>query len=86
MSDDGSFGERVAGRYDQSSSEMFDPAVIDPAVEFLAERAHGGRIRTLTGTGGSPAAAARGLEVHGIELSRAMAARLYRSLVPLSST
>ena len=33
------FGERVAGRYDESSPEMFDPAVVDPAVDFLVEHA-----------------------------------------------
>jgi SAM-dependent methyltransferase len=78
MSDDGYFGERIAERYDESSAEMFDPAVVDPVVEFLAERAHGGRILELgVGTGRiALPLAARGLEVHGIELSRAMAAKL----------
>lgn len=78
MSGDGYFGEQVAERYDQSSAEMFDPAVVDPVVDFLAERAHGGRILELgVGTGRiALPLAARGLRVHGIELSRAMAARL----------
>jgi hypothetical protein len=40
---DGYFDERVAARYDESSSDMFDPAVVDPAVDFLAEL---GRRRT----------------------------------------
>jgi hypothetical protein len=30
--DDGYFDERVAARYDESSAEMFDPAVVDPVV------------------------------------------------------
>jgi hypothetical protein len=33
--DDGHFVERVAARYDESSPEMFSPAVVDPAVDFL---------------------------------------------------
>lgn len=78
MSDDGYFGERIAARYDRSSGEMFEPAVVDPVVEFLAELAHSGRILELgIGTGRiALPLAARGLEVHGIELSRAMVARL----------
>lgn len=35
--DDGYFGEDVAARYDLS--DMFDPAVVDPVVDFLVERA-----------------------------------------------
>lgn len=78
MNEDGYFDERVAGRYDETSAEMFDPAVVDPVVEFLVERAHGGRILELgIGTGRiALPLAARDLEVHGIELSRAMVARL----------
>jgi hypothetical protein len=30
------FDEPVAARYDASSAAMFDPAVVDPAVDFLA--------------------------------------------------
>ena len=41
--DDGYFDERVAARYDESSAEMFDPAVIDPAVDYLARLAGDGR-------------------------------------------
>jgi hypothetical protein len=29
---DGYFDERVAARYDESSADMFDPAVVDPTV------------------------------------------------------
>ncbi len=30
------FGEPVAARYDESSADMFEPAVVDPVVDFLA--------------------------------------------------
>jgi SAM-dependent methyltransferase len=72
------FGEEVAARYDASSAEMFDPAVVDPAVDFLAALAGGGRALELgIGTGRiALPLAARGIDVHGIELSEAMATRL----------
>jgi SAM-dependent methyltransferase len=76
--DDGWFGEHVAATYDESSGEMFDPAVVDPVVDFLAELAGDGRALELgIGTGRiAIPLAARGVEVHGIELSRAMTERL----------
>jgi SAM-dependent methyltransferase len=76
--DDGHFNERVAARYDETSAEMFDPAAIDPAVEVLAELAGDGRALELgIGTGRiALPLAQRGVPVHGIELSKAMAARL----------
>lgn len=78
--DDGYFGERVAARYDESAelSGMFDPAVVDPVVDFLAALAGEGRALELgIGTGRiALPLARRGVPVHGIELSRAMAARL----------
>ena len=76
--DDGYFGERVAARYDESSAEMFDPEVVDPVVELLVELAGGGRALELgIGTGRiAVPLAQRGVQVHGIELSNAMAARL----------
>jgi SAM-dependent methyltransferase len=76
--DDGYFDERVAARYDESSAEMFDPAVVDPVVGFLAELAGDGRALELgIGTGRiALPLAQRGVPVHGIELSNAMAARL----------
>jgi SAM-dependent methyltransferase len=75
---DGHFGEAVAATYDESSDRMFDPAVVDPTVDLLAELAADGRALELgIGTGRiALPLAARGVEVHGIELSRAMAARL----------
>jgi hypothetical protein len=75
---DGYFGERVAANYDDPSDRMFQPEAIEPAVSLLAELAGGGRALELAiGTGriGLPLSQ-RGVPVHGIGLSRAMAARL----------
>jgi SAM-dependent methyltransferase len=76
--EDGYFGEDVAARYDESSAEMFDPAVVEPAVAFLAQLAGGGRALELgVGTGRiALPLARRGVPVHGIELSNAMVSRL----------
>jgi SAM-dependent methyltransferase len=76
--DDGYFDERVAARYDESSAEMFDPAVVEPVVDLLVELAGAGRALELgIGTGRiALPLAQRGVPVHGIELSKAMAARL----------
>ena len=75
---DGYFGERVAARYDESSTGMFEPAVVDAAVEVLAGLAGRGRALELgIGTGRiALPLARRGVPVHGIDLSRAMVARL----------
>jgi len=76
--EDGYFGEQVAARYDESSADMFEPAVVEPAVDFLAELARDGRALELgIGTGRiALPLAARGVPVQGIELSKAMVARL----------
>jgi SAM-dependent methyltransferase len=78
VQNDGYFDERVAARYDESSAEMFDPAVVDPVVDFLTELAGPGRALELgIGTGRiALPLARRGVPVHGIDLSNAMAARL----------
>ena len=78
MDDDGYFDERVAARYDESSAEMFDPAVVDPVVDLLVGLAGTGRALELgIGTGRiALPLARRGVPVHGIELSQAMVARL----------
>ena len=78
MDEDGYFGERVAATYDESAADMFDSAVVDPVVDFLAELAGDGRALELgIGTGRiALPLARRGVSVHGIELSKAMAARL----------
>jgi SAM-dependent methyltransferase len=76
--DDGFFDERVAARYDESVAERFDPEVLEPAVAFLAELAGGGRALELgIGTGRiALPLARRGVPVHGIDMSRAMVARM----------
>jgi SAM-dependent methyltransferase len=78
--DDGYFDKRVAARYDESAeiSGMFDPAVVEPVLDFLVELAGSGRALELgIGTGRiALPLAQRGVPVHGIELSKAMAARL----------
>jgi SAM-dependent methyltransferase len=78
MHDDGYFDEPVAARYDESSAEMFEPAVLDPVVDFLAELAGDGRALELgVGTGRvALPLAQRGVLVHGIDMSQAMVARL----------
>jgi SAM-dependent methyltransferase len=75
---DGYFGERVAARYDESSAEMFEPGVVNAVVEVLAELAADGRALELgIGTGRiALPLARRGVAVHGIDMSRAMVARL----------
>ena len=75
---DGYFGEAVAAKYDESSAEMFDPQVVEPVVDVLAEIAGGGRALELgVGTGRiALPLARRGVPVRGIDLSRAMVARL----------
>jgi SAM-dependent methyltransferase len=77
-SEDGYFDEPVAARYDESSADMFEPAVVEPVVDLLAELAGTGRALELgIGTGRiALPLARRGVPVHGIELSQAMAARL----------
>jgi SAM-dependent methyltransferase len=76
---DGYFNEPIAARYDETSVEMFAPAVIQPAVDLLVELAAGGRALELgIGTGRiALPLAARGVPVYGIELSKAMAAQLH---------
>jgi SAM-dependent methyltransferase len=74
----GYFDERIAARYDESAADMFDPAVVDPAVDLLVELAGDGRALELgIGTGRiALPLAQRGVPVHAIELSKAMVARL----------
>jgi SAM-dependent methyltransferase len=72
------FGEPVAARYDESSADMFEPAVVDPVVSLLAELAGDGAALELgIGTGRiAIPLSRRGVPVHGIDLSEAMVARL----------
>ena len=72
------FGEDVAARYDDPGDRMFDPAVIAPVVDLLAELAGDGAALELgIGTGRiALPLAERGVPVRGIDLSEAMVARL----------
>jgi SAM-dependent methyltransferase len=76
--DDGYFDERVAARYDESAEVMFDAGAVDLVIDLLVELAGSGRALELgIGTGRiALPLAQRGVPVHGIELSKAMAARL----------
>jgi SAM-dependent methyltransferase len=78
MSEDGTFDERVAARYDESGGERFDPVAIERTVDVLAELAGDGPALELgVGTGRiAVPLAARGIRVHGVDLSSAMVARL----------
>jgi SAM-dependent methyltransferase len=72
------FGADVAARYDERSAPMFDPDVLGPTVEVLAELAGDGQaLEFAVGTGRvALPLAARGVPVSGIELSIPMAERL----------
>ncbi len=76
--DDGYFGERVAARYDESYPDMFGPAAVDAVAGVLAGLAGGGRALELgIGTGRiALPLARRGVQVHGIDSSPEMVARL----------
>jgi len=79
VDDDGYFGEPVAARYDDVVDDMLDRAGIDIAVDFLAELAGSGRALELgIGTGRvAVPLARRGVPVSGIDMSKAMVARLH---------
>ena len=68
----------MAARYDDAESEMFDPALVDSTVAFLADLAGSGRALELgIGTGRiALPLARRGVPVHGIDMSKAMVARV----------
>lgn len=78
MDDDGYFDERLAARYDQDLAEAFDPKVVGPMVDLLVELAGSGKALELgIGTGRiALPLARRGVPVYGIELSKAMVAKL----------
>lgn len=73
-----SFDEAVAARYDETIGSWGDPEVVGSTVAFLAELAGSGAALELgIGTGRiALPLAARGIPVHGIDLSEAMVARL----------
>jgi SAM-dependent methyltransferase len=72
------FDEWVAQRYEILWPELFDPAVVEPTVDFLADLAGAGPALELgVGTGRiALPLTRRGVSVHGIELSPAMGAQL----------
>ncbi len=72
------FNEAVAASYDADSQEMFDPQLLRETVDFLAGLAGDGKaLEFAIGTGrvGLPLSQ-RGVEVHGIDISEAMVAKL----------
>jgi SAM-dependent methyltransferase len=72
------FDERIARRYETLWPELFEPAVVDAAVSFLADLAGTGTALELgVGTGRLALPLShRGVRVDGIELSPAMVAQL----------
>ncbi len=74
------FDEQVAARYDETSAHMYESAVLDPAVDFLAALAgDGGALEFGIGTGRiALPLAERGVRVHGIDNSEPMIERLRR--------
>jgi hypothetical protein len=72
------FDERIAKSYQAKWPELFEPAVVDPAVRFLAGLAGTGAALELgIGTGRlAVPLSRRGVRVHGIELSPDMVAEL----------
>ncbi len=73
-----SFDERVAARYDASSGEEFEPAVISATVDFLADLAgDGDALELAVGTGRiALPLSGRGVRVSGIDLSPPMVTQL----------
>ena len=78
MADDGYFGEDVAATYDAATSGQHDESVIDCIVDVLAGLAGDGRALEFgVGTGRiALPLSRRGVDVHGIDLSKAMVARM----------
>src|SRR5580704_13080349 len=68
------WGKEIAEAYDATSAVMFDPAVLDPAVDLLFELAVGGpALEFAVGTGRlALPLSARGIVVKGIDLSPSM--------------
>ena len=74
MHDDGYFGEEIAARYDASTGDRYDPALVERLVELAGD---GRALELGIGTGRiALPLARRGVPVHGIELSKAMVAQL----------
>jgi hypothetical protein len=74
------WGKDIAEVYDTTAAAMFEPAVVDPAVDLLAALAGDGpALELAVGTGRiALALSARGVPVRGIELSPHMVDQLRR--------
>ena len=72
------FDEPIAKSYDTQNADLFDSAVVEPVVSFLADLAAAGSALELgIGTGRiALPLSRRGVDVHGIDLSAAMVAEL----------
>jgi SAM-dependent methyltransferase len=72
------WGSEIAEVYDKTYAAKFEAPVLDPIVDLLAELAQGGpALEFAVGTGRvALPLSARGIAVHGIELSTHMARRL----------
>ena len=72
------WGQDLAEIYDKTNAAGFEPSVLDPMVDLLAELAHGGpALEFAVGTGRvALPLSARGVRVQGIELSEPMAEQL----------
>ena len=72
------FNEAVAATYDADSAQMFDPALLAATCDFLASLAGDGpALEFAIGTGRvALSLSQRGVEVHGIDISEAMVAKL----------
>ena len=72
------FDEQIAPRYDEDSSVMYRPDVLDPTVDFLEELAgDGAALEFGIGTGRvALPLSARGVPVHGIDISEPMLEQL----------
>jgi predicted TPR repeat methyltransferase len=77
VSDDGYFDERVAATYDDDAG-ISDPKVVDPVIAFLVELSAGRRALEFgIGTGRiALPLAQQGVPLHGIDVSKAMVAKL----------
>jgi SAM-dependent methyltransferase len=87
MSSSDHWDAETAASYDERSAFMFEPEVLDPAVDLLAELAgDGAALELAIGTGRVAIPLAdRGVPVSGIELSQPMADQLHhkRADVPV---
>ena len=77
MHSDRYFNKRVAATYDDDV-DSFSPEAVEPVIDFLAELAGSGRALEFgIGTGRiALPLAMKGIEVHGIDLSKAMLTKL----------